>query len=428
MLKAPVGKAEMKVGIVGLGYVGLPLAMLFVSKGFQVRGIDIDHNKIENLRQGISYLTDVADEEVKQLVASGRFETASQYSVVGEVDAVILCVPTPLRDHAYPDLSYIQSAASAIAPFLKQGQLVVLESSTFPGTTEEVLQPILEKHGKKAGSDFHLGYSPERIDPGNKDVTLERIPKVISGVSQGCLLKLKQLYGQVFDTLVPVTTPRAAEMTKLLENCQRFVNISFINEIAMICEAMGIDVWEVIEAAKTKPYGFAPYYPGPGVGGHCIPVDPLYLEWKAKQYQLDTRFIQLAKLVNDQMQDYVLERIKKLLPTGKTLVNSRLLLIGITYKKDVNDVRESTPLGIFGKLLELGGVVLYHDPLVPRIEWNGRIYQSVALTPQTLAACDCAVLLTDHTQLPYDMIVKHAPLIFDTRGAIKRAHPHVVRL
>ncbi|UFJ43225.1 nucleotide sugar dehydrogenase [Brevibacillus humidisoli] len=402
--------------------------MLFVSKGVYIRGIDIDKQKIESIRKGMSYLTDITDEEVRQLVASGRFEPTWEYAAVRDVDAVILCVPTPLRDHAYPDLSYIQSAASSIASYMKPGQLIVLESSTFPGTTEEVLQPILEKHGKQAGIDFYLGYSPERIDPGNKDVRLESIPKVVSGITEACLQKLTFLYGQVFDRLVPVTSPRAAEMTKLLENCQRFVNISFVNEIAMVCEAMGIDIWEVIEAAKTKPYGFTPYYPGPGVGGHCIPVDPLYLEWKAKQYQLETKFIHLAKLINDQMQDYVVERISKHLPATKTLANTRLLLIGITYKRDVNDVRESTPLAIFEKLLAMGVDVSFYDPLVSQFELNGQTYASVDLTADTLKNSDYVVLLTDHTQLPYDLIVTHSPLLFDTRGAIKQSHPHVVRL
>ncbi|WP_126426059.1 nucleotide sugar dehydrogenase [Brevibacillus marinus] len=427
MLKAPL-ENETKVGIVGLGYVGLPLAMLFVAKGVQVRGIDIDRKKIESLRQGTSYLTDITDEEVRQLVSSGRFEPTSQYDAVSDVDAVIFCVPTPLRDHAYPDLSYIQSAASAIVPYMKPGQLIILESSTFPGTTEEVLRPILENGGKQAGVDFYLGYSPERIDPGNKEVRLETIPKVVSGVTEACLRQLARLYGRVFTNLVPVSSPRAAEMTKLLENCQRFVNISFINEIAMICEKMGIDVWEVIEAAKTKPYGFTPYYPGPGIGGHCIPVDPLYLQWKAKQYQLETKFIELAKVINDQMQDYIVERISKHLPAGKTLANSRLLLIGITYKRDVNDVRESTPLGIFAKLLARGVDVSYYDPLVPHIAHDGNMYYSVDLTPETLEQADCVVLLTDHSQLPHDLLVAHAPLLFDTRGAIRESHPHVVRL
>lgn len=426
-MKAPA-ENETKVAIVGLGYVGLPLAMLFVAKGVWVRGIDIDRKKIELLLQGISYLTDITDEAVQQLVHSGRFAPTSHYDAVSDVDAVILCVPTPLRDHAYPDLSYIQAAAAAIVPYLKPGQLIVLESSTYPGTTEEVLRPILEQGARQAGVDFYLGYSPERIDPGNKDVPLESIPKVVSGLTEKCLQKLTLLYGQVFDHLVPVTSPRAAEMTKLLENCQRFVNISFINEIAMICEKMGIDVWEVIEAAKTKPYGFTPYYPGPGIGGHCIPVDPLYLQWKAKQYEVETKFIELATLINNQMQDYIIERIAKHLPAGKTLVDSRLLLIGITYKRDVNDVRESTPLGIFRKLLAMGANVSYHDPLVAQIVHEGQVYKSVHLTRETLKQADCVVLLTDHSQLPYELLVAYAPLVFDTRGAIKQLHPHVVRL
>jgi UDP-N-acetyl-D-glucosamine dehydrogenase len=426
-LKPSSDEAKPLVGIVGLGYVGLPLASLFASKGVSVIGIDIDTNKIEALRLGKSYLTDMSDEEVEHLMASERFEPTGDFSRAQEADAIILCVPTPLRDHSYPDLSYVQSAALSLVPHLRKGQIVVLESSTFPGTTEEVLLPIFSKSGLTVGRDFYLGYSPERIDPGNKRFALEQIPKVVSGVSADCLEAVKQVYGLIFEKLVPVTSPRAAEMTKLLENCQRFVNISFINEFAMICSEMEIDVWEVIEAAKTKPYGFTAYYPGPGVGGHCIPVDPLYLQWKAKHYGMETRFIQLAKVINDQMPDYVISRLNQHL-ASKSLANCRILLVGITYKKDVNDVRESTALTIFEKLDGMGVDVAYHDPLVPGVVVNGKWMKSVELSEETLKAYDCVVLLTDHSVLPYDMLSHHARLLFDTRNAIKTRQSNIISL
>jgi UDP-N-acetyl-D-glucosamine dehydrogenase len=420
--------AKTLVGIVGLGYVGLPLASLFASKGVSVIGIDIDTKKIEALSSGKSYLTDVTDEEVRLLMATNRFEPTADFSRAETADAIILCVPTPLRDHSYPDLSYVQSAALSLVPYLRKGHLIVLESSTFPGTTEEVLLPIFSKSGFEVGRDFYLGYSPERIDPGNKSFPLEEIPKVISGVTPHCLKSVKDVYSLVFQKLVPVTSPRAAEMTKLLENCQRFINISFMNEMAMICAEMAIDVWEVIGAANTKPYGFTAYYPGPGIGGHCIPVDPLYLQWKAKQYGMDTRFIQLAKAINDHMPDYVVSRLSKHLAERKPSADFRILLLGITYKKDVNDIRESTALTIFEKLDRLGMEVTYHDPLVPEVTVNGKRLKSVELSAETLKAYDCAVLLADHSALPYDMIGKHAPLLFDTRNTFKTRQSNIIPL
>jgi UDP-N-acetyl-D-glucosamine dehydrogenase len=416
------------VGIVGLGYVGLPLGSLFASKGVSVIGIDIDTQKIEALFSGKSYLTDVTDEEVNLLMATNRFEPTADFSRAEKADAIILCVPTPLRDHSYPDLSFVQSAALSLIPYLRKGQLIVLESSTFPGTTEEVLLPIFSKSGLEIGRDLFLGYSPERIDPGNRGFQLEEIPKVISGITPQCLKSVNDVYSLVFQQLVPVTSPRAAEMTKLLENCQRFINISFINEFAMICAEMEIDVWEVIGAANTKPYGFTAYYPGPGIGGHCIPVDPLYLQWKAKRYGLETRFIQLAKVINDHMPEYVISRLNKHLSERKPFADCRILLLGITYKKDVNDVRESTALTIFEKLDGMGVEVAFHDPLVPEVTVNGSRTKSVELSPETLKAYDCAVLLADHSALPYDMISNHAPLLFDTRNAFKTRQSNIITL
>lgn len=415
-----------KVAIIGLGYVGLPLAILFVEKGFQVIGIDINLAKIASLQNGRSYLSDLSDQEVVLLQETGRFEATNRFNKVTETDACIICVPTPLRDDRQPDLSYLRSAAYEILPYIKDRQLIVLESSTYPGTTEEVLLPILEKSGKKTGIDFYLAYSPERIEPGNKAYTLEQIPKVISGITQQCQTMVYQFYSQVFQQVVPVSSTRVAEMTKILENCHRFVNISFMNELAIICHEMNINLWEAIEAASTKPYGFTPYYPGPGIGGHCIPVDPLYLQWKAMQYEIDSRFIELSKKINDRMPQYVVGRLKKLLPEcGK---QTRLLLLGVTYKKDINDLRESPQLEIFKKLLENGWNVQYHDPFIPQVSIHEQTYTSIDLTPNVLKNSDCVVILTDHSCLPYEQIIAQAPLIFDTRNSIKKNLPNVVRL
>jgi len=416
------------VAIIGLGYVGLPLAMLFASKRVSVIGIDVDTEKIEMLHSGKSYLTDIHDREVAALFDTGCFSATDDFSKIRSAEAIILCMPTPLRDHSYPDLSYVQAAANSLVPHLHDGHLVVLESSTFPGTTEEVLLPIFSRSGLQVGKDFYLGYSPERIDPGNKQYSLEDIPKVISGISPNCLQKVKEVYGLAFRHLISVTTPKAAEMTKLLENCQRFVNISFMNEFAMICAEMGIDVWEVIEAAKTKPYGFTAYYPGPGIGGHCIPVDPLYLQWKAKQYDMETRFIHLSKVINDQMPDYIISRIIKAMGNKKPVTQQRILLLGLTYKKDVNDTRESPALAIYEKLDSMELSVCYHDPLVPQVKVNGREAKSVELSPESLSAFDCVVLLTDHTGLPYEMIGKHARLLFDTRRVFTEQQDNLILL
>lgn len=415
-----------RIAVIGLGYVGLPLAMLFVNKGFYVYGIDKDLDKIDKLRQGKSYLSDLADNQVQTLIDSGRFFGTDDYQTIEKVKAVILCVPTPLRDHRHPDLSYLQSAVQHLVPYMRRGQLFVLESTTFPGTTEEVLLPLLNQNKKwKVGEDFYVGYSPERIDPGNKAFALDEIPKVISGVTDMCRQKVMDLYGKAFRTLVPVSSPKVAEMTKILENCQRFVNISFINEMAILCHKMKINIWDVIEAAKTKPYGFIPYYPGPGVGGHCIPVDPLYLLWKAKQYHTDLQFITLAKQVNDGMPAYIIERLNQLL--DMPLSHARLLAVGLTYKKDVNDLRESMPLMIFEQLAKLTPYLDYHDPYQDQVHVDGKVYRSKPID-ESLKQYDCVLILTDHSAIDYQRLVKHAPLIFDTRGVIKGSYNHVETL
>ncbi|MDQ0255348.1 UDP-N-acetyl-D-glucosamine dehydrogenase [Evansella vedderi] len=418
-----------KIAIIGLGYVGIPVAQLFVQNGFHVIGIDIDNKKLESLKQGKSYLADIDDSVIQQLFKTGSFEVTDQFHKVNDANACILCLPTPLRDYQYPDLSYIQIALKSISPYVNKGQLIVLESSTYPGTTEEVIVPILEQNGKRVGVDYFIGYSPERIDPGNKQYLLEDIPKVVSGVTDRCLEEINKLYRQVFKKVVQVSSPKAAEMTKLLENAQRFINISFMNETVAICHEMGIDIWEVIEAASSKPFGFIPYYPGPGIGGHCIPVDPLYLSWKAQQYNMDTQFINLSKKINDYIPQYIVERIGNLLKAkGKDLKNSKILLIGMTYKKDVNDVRESPAVTIFKKLITEGANVCYHDPLLNELQVDNQLYFSQKLTTDQLNRSDCVVILTNHSSISYDSIIDHAPLIFDTKNEIKDSFTHVVRL
>lgn len=416
-----------RVAIIGLGYVGLPLAMLFAEKGVHVLGFDIDAEKIKALQQHKSYISYLSSQEIRQLFASGRFEATHQVAKLEGHDAYILCVPTPLDDEQRPDLSDLRDAAQMIRPYVKNGAVVVLESSTFPGTTEEVLFPILRQGGRVLGRDFYLGYSPERIDPGNNDYRLEEIAKVVSGVTASCLRKIEALYSQAFQTIVPTRTPRIAEITKLLENIQRFINISLMNEMAIVCHELGIDIWEVIEAAKTKPYGFMPYKPSVGAGGHCIPVDPLYLQWKVKQYGRSVAFISLAEKINNQMPYYIISRLLSMFNLRRTHP-LHVFLVGITYKKNVNDLRESKSFIVMEHLVRRGVNVSYHDPFVSEIKIGDRLYTSTPITPSTLQPCDGAVILTDHSGLPYDTIVKHAPLVFDTRNIIRGQHHHVIRL
>ncbi|MDQ0207861.1 nucleotide sugar dehydrogenase [Alkalicoccobacillus murimartini] len=415
-----------KVAVIGLGYVGLPLASLFHKSGYDVVGIDVDPRKIKSLDKGESYLSDFTDKEIKKLTSSKRFSYTTDFQSIQTASAIILCVPTPLKDHQYPDLSYLESATHALLPFLKKGQLVVLESSTFPGTTEEVLVPLLQKSGLIIGEDLYIGYSPERIDPGNKDFTLAEIPKVVSGVTDRCREKTVSIYEKAFHKLVPVDSPRIAEMTKILENTQRLVNISFMNEMSQVCHQLGIDIWQVITAASTKPYGFTSYFPGPGIGGHCIPVDPLYLKWKANQENLDTPFIDLAKQVNDAQPSYIVSRLEKAL--SKEVKNPSILLIGLTYKKDVNDVRESVSIPIMEQIIDRGWSVDYHDPFMEDILVKDKQFKGVQLEPDILANYDAVLILTDHSHIDYNHLVEHSKLIVDTRNCIKGHYPHVIRL
>lgn len=419
------------IAVIGQGYVGLPLALLFANKGRAVIGLDVDMKKIASLRQSRSYLPDVRDEEIAAALNTGRFYPTDRWETLREADAIIICVPTPLNETHAPDLTYLERATVSIGRYLREGQLVVLESSTYPGTTRELLQPLLEREsGLKAGEAFHIGYSPERIDPGNTQFAVERIPKVVSGLTDRCAACAEALYSGVFDSVVKVSTPEVAELTKLVENAHRLINISFMNEIAMLCARMNIDVWEVIEAAKTKSFGFTAFYPGPGIGGHCIPVDPLYLQWKAQQFGLESRFIRLSDEINRAIPRYIVDRLQALLPARSDEARPRILLCGVAYKRNVNDVRESPALELIPLLEEAGFDVAYHDPYIPQLRAGRLSLGSIELTPEALKAVDCALIFTDHSSLPLELIVTHAPLVFDTRNATAGfgALPHVYRL
>ncbi|MFS0723255.1 nucleotide sugar dehydrogenase [Paenibacillus sp. 1P07SE] len=403
------------IAVVGLGYVGLPLALTFYQQGYHVIGLDKDPRKLEAARQGQSYLPDIGDDLLAEAAASGRWRVTSQYSDTRNAQAIVICVPTPVRDQM-PDLSYLIAAAESLVPHLVPSQLVILESSTYPGTTRDVLMPILERSGLRTGDNLYIGYSPERIDPGNRSHPFTAIPKVISGITEACLVQIHHLYNSVFDRLVSVSTPETAEMTKLLENTYRFVNISFINEFALICNRMKLDAWEIIDAAATKPYGFSPFLPGPGVGGHCIPVDPLYLQWKAAELGVSSRFIELSEQINKSMPGYILEELRSHFQTA-TLAGRRVLVVGVAYKADVSDIRESSAMELLQLLVEENCEVAYHDELVPAIPLEDDSLHSTDLTPDTIRDNDIVILATVHRGLPVPMLLEHASLIYDTRNA-----------
>ena len=404
------------VGVVGLGYVGLPLAVEFCKRGFAVYGVDKSEKKIEILRKGKSYIGDVSDEAVKSCIETGRFHVSIDYKVLAQAQAISICVPTPLRKTKDPDMSYVIDAAENIAKVLQRGQLIILESTVYPGATKELITPILERSGLKVGQDFYLAFSPERVDPGNKQYGIRGIPKIVGGVTEECTTKAGELYQQIFEHVIPMKA-KEAEMAKLVENTFRAVNIGLINELALVAHKMGINIWNVIEAAKTKPFGFMAFYPGPGLGGHCIPIDPFYLSWKAKTYRADTSFIELADRVNSQMPIYVVERVADLLnQEGKPLKGSKILLLGVAYKRDVNDIREAPALDIVGLLSQKGAEVSYNDPYVPHVEYLGREWRSQELD-EKLAVQDCVLIVTDHSDYDWEFIAQHAKLIFDTRNA-----------
>jgi UDP-N-acetyl-D-glucosamine dehydrogenase len=422
-----------RVGVVGLGYVGLPLITEFARSGFVSVGIDVDARKIAAIRAGTSYIPDVPGADVAAFVLAGRLTATTDFAAVAELDTVNICVPTPLRKTKDPDMSYIVSAVEAIAAHLHPGILVVLESTTYPGTTEELVQPLLERTGLKAGVDFFLAFSPERVDPGNPTFNTRNVPKVVGGVTPACSQLACALYAAAIETVIPVTSPRVAEMVKLLENTFRAVNIGLVNEMALMCEKLGIDVWEVVDAAKTKPFGFMPFYPGPGLGGHCVPIDPFYLSWKAKQTGFEPRFIELAGHVNSSMPHAVVDKITNALNVHKKSLNgSRVLIAGLSYKRDIDDIRESPALDVMGLLHEKGARLSYVDPNVPRLAgraWRGGYdLSSMDLRRETFAGADCVAILTDHRAFDYTMMVASAPLVVDTRNAIKQRHPHVFRI
>jgi UDP-N-acetyl-D-glucosamine dehydrogenase len=424
---------QARAGVVGLGYVGLPLAVELAHGGLTAVGLDLDARKVDAIGRGESYIPDVDSAAVAELVGAGRLSATTDFSAVATLDTINICVPTPLRKTKDPDMSYIVSAVESIAKHLHPGMLVVLESTTYPGTTEELVQPLLEAGGLKAGVDFFLAFSPERVDPGNGKFTTRNVPKVIGGVTPACSELARALYASAIDTIVPVTSPRVAEMVKLLENTFRAVNIGMVNELAMMCERLGIDVWEVIDAAKTNPFGFMPFYPGPGLGGHCIPIDPFYLSWSAKQTGFEPRFIELAGQVNGAMPHMVVNKIAEGLNTHRKALNgSHVLVAGIAYKRDIDDIRESPALDVMGLLHEAGVRLSYFDPFVPTLSaraWPGRYeLTSQPLTGSALAEVDCVAILTDHRSIDYDALVAAAPLIIDTRNTIKGSHPHVFRL
>jgi len=453
-LKETIRNRQAKIGVIGLGYVGLPLAVEFAKAGFDVTGFDIDLWKVAEINAGRSYILDVTSEEVARVAivpvsagevaaagsarefavagigapSAGSLRATTEMSYLRDMDAIDICVPTPLRKTKDPDLSYVVQAVEAVKAHLRPGQLVILESTTYPGTTDEVVQPVLEERGLRAGTDFYLAFSPERVDPGNQAYTTRTIPKVVGGVNAASTELACTLYGSIIDVVIPVSSTRVAEMVKLLENTFRAVNIGLVNEIALMSHRMNINVWEVIDAAATKPFGFMPFYPGPGLGGHCIPIDPSYLSWKARQYGFECRFIELASHVNGSMPEFVVERVGEALNSVKKPINgSRIHLVGVAYKKDVSDMRESPALDILELLHRRGASLSYADPYVPKLQ-HGDL--NLSSTPDDqLDGVDCAVICTNHRVFDYPAMVSRFPLIVDTRNALKGIEaPHVFRL
>ncbi len=418
-----VKKHEAQVGVIGLGYVGLPLAVEKGKVGFPVLGFDINPQRVARVNTGDNYIGDVDDLELQDLVRRGVIAATTDFSRLAACDIIIICVPTPLTVTRDPDISYIKSSAEQIARYLRPGQLITLESTTYPGTTQEVILPLLEERGLKVGKDFFLAFSPERVDPGNKRFTTKNTSKVVGGVTPVCLEIAYTLYAQTIINVVPVSSPAAAELTKVFENTYRAVNIAMVNELMLLCDRMGLDIWEVVEAAGTKPFGIQTFYPGPGVGGHCIPIDPFYLTWKARQYDFHTRFIELAGELNVEVSYYVINKvISALNGVNKSLKDSNIFVLGVAYKKDIDDVRESPALKIMELLRKNGANINYHDPYIPRIEPHSGItfsLESLAMTDEELAGADCILILTDHSSVNYHRVVENAQLVVDTRNATK---------
>jgi len=434
-LTSEIQNRESKIAIIGLGYIGLPLVIRFSQEGFQTMGFDIDKEKVDLLNSGKSYIKHIYAEDISTMANNG-FTATTDFGEISNVDVIIICVPTPLGIHNEPDLSYIQSTLENIKPYLKKNQLLILESTTYPGTTEEILVPFIESiknselkiiHQKfTLGVNFFLGYSPEREDPGNQDFTTKTIPKVVSGVTQNCLELTNALYDEIVDKTVPVSSPRVAEMTKIMENIQRAVNIGLVNELKMVADKMDIDLYEVINAAATKPFGFTPYYPGPGLGGHCIPIDPFYLTWKAKQIGIETRFIKLAGEINTDMPKYVVQRLGEALKTvNKSIKDSKILVLGLSYKKNIDDTRESPSLVIMDMLVQMGANVQYSDPFFPVVPKTRKFnfnLESIELTPENIKSFDLVLLSTDHDDFDYNLIEEKSKLIVDTRNRYQNSN------
>lgn len=428
-LTAKISARTAKVGIVGLGYVGLPLAVEFAKAGFTVTGIDLAESKVERINAGDSYVQDVSPAEVRSLVDDGKIRATTDFSVISELDTVNICVPTPLRKTKDPDMSYIVSACQEIARYFHPGMLAILESTTYPGTTEEVVLPMLSGNGLQVGRDFFLCFSPERVDPGNPKFQTRNIPKVVGGTTAACTRMGAHFYSQALENVVPVSSTQVAEMVKLLENTFRMINIGLVNELAVMCDRIGINIWEVINAAATKPFGFMPFYPGPGLGGHCIPIDPFYLSWKTRQAGIEARFIELAGYINGQMPHFVVEKVQNALnDSGKPVKGSRIHVLGVAYKRDIDDVRESPALDIVHLLKRRGATVTYSDPYVPSIRIDGELLMATDQS-EAVRQADCTVIITDHTSVEYASLVEDARLIVDTRNALRGIEsPKIIRL
>lgn len=425
-LKDKIEERTAKIGVIGLGYVGLPLAVEFANSGFEVVGVDVARKRVENLNSGSSYIDDAPSSDLVKVIKKGLFRATTDYGVVSELDVINICVPTPFTKSKDPDISYIVNSSQQISKYLKKEKLIILRSTTFPETTEKIVLPILERNGLKVGRDFFLAFAPERIDPGNKIYTTKNTPVVVGGVTPKCSTLASALLKKIVDKVVPVSSPRVAEMTKLLENIYRSVNIALVNELACLCERMGnVDIWEVIDAASTKPFGFMPFYPGPGIGGHCILVDPYYLSWKAKEYDFHTNFIELAAETNENMPFHVMERlIEGLSERGLCASKAKILILGVAFKKDVSDTRNSPALKLIELLKNRVAKLTYNDPYVPEISVNGVSYRSFELTANRLKSADCVLIATAHSSYDYKWIAKHARFIFDTRNATKDVkHP-----
>jgi UDP-N-acetyl-D-glucosamine dehydrogenase len=426
-LQQKIDDRSARVGVIGMGYVGLPLTAAIARKGFTITGFDIDENRIDTLNKGVSHIDAVHSDELGKLVSGGTFSATSDFAPLADCDVIAICVPTPLSKHREPDLSFVEQVVGVIATHLNSGQLVVLESTTYPGTTDEVVRPILEQSGLKSGTDFFLGFSPEREDPGNPDYSTETIPKIVAGDGETARDLVTAFYGSFMQHVVPVSTNSVAEAVKITENIFRSVNIALVNELKIIYSAMGIDVWEVIEAAKTKPFGFMPFYPGPGLGGHCIPIDPFYLAWKSREFGLRARFIELAGEINIAMPDYVIRNLEKALDDKQrvSLGSAKILVLGLAYKANVSDIRESPSVRLLEMIEKRGADVDYHDPLVPVIPYSndhptvtGK--QSVSLEGETIAQYNAVLICTDHQIVDYQLVVDHAQLVVDTRNIITR--------